>query len=1256
MYLATSRVVRFLFFFLFLPLAASGQSGKIHKFQIKGDMVSTNFQVDSRSILINYSLSEINLSSISTDNGPFYKITAPGHLLTADPGKPELPMLSRLITIPEGSKVKIKISNVESTRITPSKKDIKGMLFPSQYGETKQKDRTKPEFVLDKKIYSTRGLIKSDTVKIEYLGKIRGKPLSNLIISPVRYNPVSNYMEVITSMKILISFTQDIVSPAKSLQQESPLFDQILAKGVLNYYPDNLVTGYSDKPVGMIVVADTTFRNLLKPFIRWKTQKGFRVQVLYTGEAETGSTYTEIKEAIYKTFTYLKEEGNAPEYLLLIGDVKKIPYFGSGNISDTYYAEFDGNGDFIPDMFIGRIPATDTSDARSVLNKIIQYEKFEFQSSNTFYSKALALAGKDINYANYMNGQIKYAITNYLKSENKINAYYFYYPDGFTKKDSVIKLINNGLSFINYTGHGASSGWLHLELKSPDIVNFRNENMYPFIISNACRTAQFNDTSSFGNKLLLAKKKGAIGFIGCSNDSYWDEDFNWAVGAGVPGADPKYGDTGLGFYDRLFHTHGELPSEWYTTMGQINFAGNLAVSSTSSLRKKYYWETYTLLGDPSVTPLVGTPAKFNIALPDTLPVGIKSLTLNGDPFSYISISHSGTLCDASFFSPSGSAVLDFPAYYNDSCLVVVTGQNKIPLLKTIYFSNLKGEFINLSKTILIDSLGNDNGKADFGETVFLNLTISNLGEASATNLTAHISSTSPWVTIIKGTAAIGTLAGKSQIQLQSRLEIKIANDVPDQGIVTLDLTLKDDKGEKKMKIDIQVHAPRLEIVNLLIDDSFTGNNNTIADPGETFDLVFQIRNLGSSNTSGQLEINSNDEDLTIPDPNIKSGILQFGENSYIRVTVKLSETAMFGDFITLQSTLNCNPYIVNRAFSFRVGRVRESFESSTFTVFPWINISQIPWILNRSDHFDGNISAQSGAIGHNASTRLMIRTYFPNADSLKFYYKVSSEQNYDYLQFNLNDTEFLKASGETSWLRKSVFVAPGLNKMEWIYKKDNSVSQGMDCAWVDLIDFSVSNPLRYIQRDIQLARLVNPVQKSSFGLEPVTVRLYNLGSDTIDGFNLAYQVNGNIPVRQFFATRILPYQDSATVTFDKRADLDHNGTYNLTVYGYGNGDDYLMNDTLVVSLENNELDEDVTVYPNPFMDNVTVLITSNITDRVRISMYDVTGKILTETQHEIAAGENRIVLETATYGASMYFLSVKGSQIYKVIPVIKLKN
>ncbi len=115
------------------------------------------------------------------------------------------------------------------------------------------------------------------------------------MISPVSYNPGSNYLEVITSMKIEIIFSADIRSFSKSSPSESALFNETIDKGVLNFYPEDLITGYSDQPVEMIIVTDTSFRNYLEPFYKWKRQKGFRLEVLYYGEGMAGSNFTELK-------------------------------------------------------------------------------------------------------------------------------------------------------------------------------------------------------------------------------------------------------------------------------------------------------------------------------------------------------------------------------------------------------------------------------------------------------------------------------------------------------------------------------------------------------------------------------------------------------------------------------------------------------------------------------------------------------------------------------------------------------------------------------------------------------------------------------------------------------------------------------------------------------------------------------------------------------------------------------------------------
>ncbi len=535
------------------------------------------------------------------------------------------------------------------------------------------------------------------------------------------------------------------------------------------------------------------------------------------------------------------------------------------------------------------------------------------------------------------------------------------------------------------------------------------------------------------------------------------------------------------------------------------------------------------------------------------------------------------------------------------------------------------------------------------------LQLNNLGLTDARNLYARISSTSGWITINADSAMIGTLSSGSEIVLSNKLVLTVADNIQDNGIVNLDLILKDDATEKQYKIDILVHAPELDILSYLMDDSMTGNGDLIADPGETFRLVFYVQNLGSSNTSGQFDLSSPDAELTILEPTKNSGILQNGIITQIPVLVKLSETVNSGTTISIHTLLDCGPYQVSREFAFRVGRIRESFESSSFRVFPWINISPKPWIITNAGSSDGILSARSGAISHNETTSLVIKTFHVSSDSVKFHYQVSSETNYDFLILYLNDNEVFRKSGETPWEVKSIPVPAGYNKLEWLYDKDQSVSQGKDCAMIDMIDFAGPGSVSYIQRDLVTARIVNPVNKENIGKEPVTVRVLNIGPDTINGFNLAFAINNNLPVIQHFTDKVIPFSDSLTVTFTTRADLSRYGIYDLVAFSLNNDDDYLFNDTLRVNIENTQIDEPLTVKPNPFTDEFEIVLNSDVEATAHISLINPAGKKLLDFEQAIINGANEFVIKNLHIPPSVYYLRIEYQGWRRTIPVIKLE-
>jgi hypothetical protein len=267
---------------------------------------------------------------------------------------------------------------------------------------------------------------------------------------------------------------------------------------------------------------------------------------------------------------------------------------------------------------------------------------------------------------------------------------------------------------------------------------------------------------------------------------------------------------------------------------------------------------------------------------------------------------------------------------------------------------------------------------------------------------------------------------------------------------------------------------------------------------------------------------------------------------------------------------------------------------------------------------------------------------------------VSSEANYDNLVFKMNGKEILKKSGEVAWTRMKVPVPAGINIMEWSYSKDKSVFQGSDCAWIDLIDFAGSGSVRYIGKDIQVSGIESPADKEKYGQETITVRVRNHSNTALNGFNLAFTVNGGVPVKQYF-NQVIPFNDSVTVSFTNKADLSKYGKYDIRVFGTDNNDDYLVNDTTKTVIENIMLNEGLSVFPNPFIDELTVFIKSPGADNVELALTNFSGMKVYSTKREIVSGNNTLVINDFYLAPATYYLTIRGKTINRTYPLIKIK-
>ena len=127
---------------------------------------------------------------------------------------------------------------------------------------------------------------------------------------------------------------------------------------------------------------------------------------------------------------------------------------------------------------------------------------------------------------------------------------------------------------------------------------------------------------------------------------------------------------------------------------------------------------------------------------------------------------------------------------------------------------------------------------------------------------------------------------------------------------------------------------------------------------------------------------------------------------------------------------------------------------------PWL---PPPWFGQARISRDGTGAAQSGAISDGRQSVLQALVTGPG--TLTFWWRVSSEEGFDFLKFYLTNsaTPLAIISGETDWRRLTVEIPPGRQSLNWAYAKDTTVSEGEDAGWLDQVSFTPSGPLIVVQ-------------------------------------------------------------------------------------------------------------------------------------------------------------------------------------------------
>jgi hypothetical protein len=675
------------------------------------------------------SIESINLSNLQTKEGEFTKISIPGYFPNKHIGFPELPVMTKLIEIPYYAKPVVNIISYQTEIIQLDDYGFDQKIIPNQKSLFKNQDPAIVPFEMAAEVYEDYEFYQPEMIEVIYKSRMRGVNIAQIIVNPFQYDIETNTLTIIQNIEAEIIFENGDISKSIQYKEEkySPAFESAY-KSLWNYKSPQNKDELSKYPIKYVIVADRMFEDALGYFIEWKTKKGFCVITGYTDEI--GSSNAEIKTFVQDLYEAGTPEDPAPTYLLIVGDVAQVPSFQmSGHVSDMYYCEFDGEGDYVPEMYFGRFSANNVEQLLPQIEKTLMFEQFTFPDSD-FMHEAVLVAGHDNNWApTHGNGQINYATTYYFNADRGVVDHLYLHPESNNLATEIIADISNGVGFVNFTAHCGSTGWAGPDFTTSDIPGLQNEDKYFFSVGNCCQSNKFEEAECFGEALLRADKKGAVIHIGGSNNTMWDEDYYWSVGiAANITAETTYDETSTAAYDHLFHDNEEDP---YVTAYQMAFIGNMSVMASTSSQKKYYWEIYHVMGDPSLMPYVGTTPQLEADYLPVLSIGFTELLITTEPNAYAAISVDGELLDAKIADESGEALLQFEALMIfGEADIVVTKQFRKPHINTIPVIPTENDYDAMLQTINIPTANMHISQASFNPTV----TILNLGEISLTSL------------------------------------------------------------------------------------------------------------------------------------------------------------------------------------------------------------------------------------------------------------------------------------------------------------------------------------------------------------------------------------------------------------------------------------------------------------------------------------------------------------------------------------------
>ena len=1013
----------------------------------------------------------------------YQQINFDGCMQTALAGNPSLPYQAVSLMLPQGTEaesVVVELSDFQEIEGSMS-------LFPYQPSRT-MNDRGQKDLVINEAIYASKGVYPAENHGVVTTQYKNGYGFAFTSFTPVQYIPSEGKVMYAKTAKVIVNTkaskadhsanlwgTQEVKNTVKRLAQNPEMVENYQTRG-------REVTAYD-----VLIITSSEYVDAYNEYCEYYNSIGMRNRIATTADIYATMSGIDNQDKI-RNYIIQEYQNNGVMMVVLGGDVNIVPYRGfycyvtsgggdqeSNNIpADLYYSGLDGtwndNGnnrygepgedDLMPEIGISRMSFNSATDLQNMIHKTLSYQQTPVLGE---FHKVI-LAGEHLydnptsNGSDYLELLIGTHDDNGYTTVGYPTTYDFtklYEEQGSWSGSALKQAINAGTSYVHHDGHANTSyvaGWYGISNSDFTGANGVDHN-YTFFHTQGC------DCGAFDSDCILEKmvkiQNFAVAVIGNSRYGWFNEGQTEGPGAHLERemTSAQWGDR-VGWLS-VAHAIGKCATApWVTAPGQWE---------EGALRWNFY--DMNVLGDGVVNVWLDEPMTAVIEAPSQVVIGTQSIDVtvtdeNGNGLmNYRCLVYmDNEVIAMGATDENGVAEITFEGGLQNvgTMIMKVTGVNSYPQDVEMMAVPSNTPYVVYENYSL-----NGGSQIEYNGSYSFNMTVKNVGSVNASNVTATISCDSEDVTINQPTATVGNINGNQSVTLENAFAFTVSDAVPNNTNVRFNITCTDGTDTWESHFNARIYAPEFVLVSAVLETSTGGALN----PGDSGTVHFTLANNGGAAVpSAIFRIYNSHGDISINTTEWTYGEIAAGQEFTADMEFLLSYSAEIGALYQLFYAAYYGNYVLSDAYYISVGQSMDGFETGDFSAFDWHSVSPIyAWEVVTQEPYEGQYCAKSCAIQDGETTSLFITVVVGTESEISFYYKVSSESNYDKLHFLIDGTEKNNWSGDISWTQATYTLTPGTHELRWEYTKDVSMSTGYDCAWIDNVVFPASTIITKVE-------------------------------------------------------------------------------------------------------------------------------------------------------------------------------------------------